>query len=241
MPNPQQTMTSLELVKIINDLREEGQAELRHTDFTAKIRKVLGDEGAKFSAPLKTASGQTAQGYILPKRECHLMVMSESYKVQAAVYDRMVELESSGRQVFKIPQTLSEALLLAGQLAAEKEAALAQIEADKPKVEFAETVRNMQGSCAVGDFAKTIGYGRNKLFKMMRDDLILMKNNLPYQRYIDMGCFVVIEQIPYTDSNGKTHPAFTTMVTGKGQVFLEKKYRKPPRNGLVLLQGGASA
>lgn len=86
-------------------------------------------------------------------------------------------------------------------------------------------VRNMQGACPVGDFAKTIGLGRNRLFKMMRDDDILMKNNLPYQRYLDNDCFVVNEQIPYTDSKGKTHPAFTTMVTGKGQVFLEKKYR----------------
>jgi phage antirepressor YoqD-like protein len=59
----------------------------------------------------------------------------------------------------------------------------------------------------------------------MRDDGILMRNNIPYQRYIENECFVVNEQIPYTDSKGKTHPAFTTMVTGRGQVFLEKKYR----------------
>ena len=30
---------------------------------------------------------------------------------------------------------------------------------------------------------------------------------------------------PYTDSDGKDHPAFTTHITGKGQVWLEKKYR----------------
>lgn len=95
------TMTSLELVKIINEMREDGQAELRHTDFTAKVRKVLGEEGAKFSAPLKTESGQTAQGYIFPKREAHLMVMSESYKVQAAVYDKMTELEEGTKSSIK--------------------------------------------------------------------------------------------------------------------------------------------
>ena len=31
------------------------------------------------------------------------MVMSESYKVQAAVYDRMVELEAKQVETFKLP------------------------------------------------------------------------------------------------------------------------------------------
>lgn len=111
-----QTMSSVEIVKMINELREDGQAELRHNDFTEKVRKVIGLEAAKFSAPLKTASGQTAQGYLLPKREAQLMVMSESYKVQAAVYDRMVELEA------KIPQTYIQALqsLIESEIAKQK-------------------------------------------------------------------------------------------------------------------------
>jgi hypothetical protein len=96
-----QAISSLDLVKIINEAREEGKAELRHNDFTAKIRKVLGDKAAIFIAPLKTDSGQNAHGYLLPKREAHLMVMSESYKVQAAVYDRLQELES--KQAFALP------------------------------------------------------------------------------------------------------------------------------------------
>jgi hypothetical protein len=101
-------MSSLELVALINKNREVGSAELSHTNFTAKIRKVLGGEGAKFSAPLKTKSGQIAQGYLLPARETHLMVMSDSYKVQAAVYDRMVESEikllSAQKTVYVLPE-----------------------------------------------------------------------------------------------------------------------------------------
>lgn len=103
--------------------------------------------------------------------------------------------------------------------------AAAKIAADKPKVEFAERVRNMQGACSVGAFAKSIGLGRNTLFRRMREDGILMAGNMPYQRYIDDGRFVVIEQTPFTDSSGKEHPSFTTYITGKGQVWLEKRYR----------------
>jgi hypothetical protein len=89
------TMTSLEIVRLINDEREEGQAELRHADFLAKVPKVIGEEPAKnFVGQYKAGNGQMQPCYNLPKREAHLMVMSESYKVQAKVYDRWQELEA---------------------------------------------------------------------------------------------------------------------------------------------------
>jgi phage anti-repressor protein len=125
----------------------------------------------------------------------------------------------------QIPKTFSEALKLAAEIQEQLDGANKKIEQDAPKVDFAMRVRNMQGACSVGEFAKTIGDGPNKLFKKLRDDGYLMKSNLPYQSFIDRGLFVVIEQIPYTDSLGKTHPAFKTLITGKGQVCLEKKYR----------------
>jgi len=125
----------------------------------------------------------------------------------------------------KTPQTFSEALRLAADKQEQIESLDAQQRIDAPNVEFAMAVRQMNGACSVGDFAKTIGTGRNRLFKQLKDDSVLMAGNLPYQRHIESGCFKVIEQIPYTDSNGNLHPAFTTYITGKGQVWLENKYR----------------
>jgi phage regulator Rha-like protein len=94
---PQQvTMSSLEIVKMINDSREEGAAILQHCDFLKKVVKVLGKEAdGNFSDSYKGKDGASAKCYNLPKREATLMVMSENYKVQAAVYDRMVELEKA--------------------------------------------------------------------------------------------------------------------------------------------------
>ncbi len=40
------TMSSLELVEFINSQRGEGEAELRHDNFMAKVPQVLGEEGA---------------------------------------------------------------------------------------------------------------------------------------------------------------------------------------------------
>ena len=101
-----QTMLSTEIVKLINENREEGAAELLHKNFTAKIVKVLGEEhSAKFLAQYKDSTGRTLNCYALPKRETNLMVMSESYKVQAAVYDKMVELEKPLSQLEILAQS----------------------------------------------------------------------------------------------------------------------------------------
>ena len=99
------TMSS---VKIINDLREAGKAVLEHGDFLKKVVKVLGEEVAgKFPGYYTASNGKKNPCYNLPEREAHLMVMSESYKVQAAVYDKMVELKTA----ISTPESLTRRLL----------------------------------------------------------------------------------------------------------------------------------
>lgn len=87
------TITSVELVEIINDMREEGAAELRHDNFIAKIEKHPGIDAPKFLGTQKYGNNNTRKVYHLPKREAELMVMSESLAVQTKVYDRMTALE----------------------------------------------------------------------------------------------------------------------------------------------------
>jgi hypothetical protein len=126
-----QTMASVELVKIINEMREDGQAELAHRTFMEKIKKVLGEGGAQkfLRTYVHPQNGQTYPCYHLPKREAHLMVMSESYKVQAKVYDRWQELEA--KQQIAIPQTYIEAL--EALVVSEKAKLQLAIELDKSK------------------------------------------------------------------------------------------------------------
>lgn len=80
----------------------------------------------------------------------------------------------------------------------------------------------------MGKFAKLIKdegikLGRNKLFEWLRDNKYIMKDNIPYQRYIDNNIFEIIEytyNTPYGSKQG-----FKTLVTGKGQIFLVEKLR----------------
>lgn len=109
------TMTSVELVTLINKVRKEENPEsatLRHDNFLVKIEKVLGDSSPKFLGVYKDQQDIERPCYNLPKRECHLMVMSESYKIQAAVYDRMSELESKKAVT---PMSAGEILLAQAQ------------------------------------------------------------------------------------------------------------------------------
>lgn len=92
------TMTSLELVLYINNTRKEGESELRHDHFLAKVPKVLGELAApKFRGSYKGKDGTPRPMYRFPKREACLMAMSYSYELQAAVYDRMTALENALR------------------------------------------------------------------------------------------------------------------------------------------------
>ena len=94
----QTTISSVELVEIINSLREEGAAELLHKNFLAKIENHPGIQSAKFSADYKDSRGRLQKCYNLPKREAELMVMSESLEVQTKVYDRLTALEAREAQ-----------------------------------------------------------------------------------------------------------------------------------------------
>jgi len=59
-------------------MREDGAAELAHGDFLKKVVKVIGLEAAgKLSGSYKGRDGTTRRCFNLPKREAHLIVMSE--------------------------------------------------------------------------------------------------------------------------------------------------------------------
>lgn len=116
-------MSSLTLVYTINEVRAaEGKKPLRHTHFIAKIEKHPGFDSAKFLAQYKDSTGRELKCYRLPKRECELMVMSESQAVQAKVYDKMSEL--AGKAPTAIPPSSPAQMLVAMAnqlLAAEQE------------------------------------------------------------------------------------------------------------------------
>ena len=96
----------------------------------------------------------------------------------------------------------------------------------KPKAFFAEVVNNSEDLILVREFAKLIStdkfkIGEKKLYQWLREQGYLMKNNQPYQKYVEMGIFKVVEN-PKTNIKGVALYK-TTKITGKGQVYLQQK------------------
>lgn len=103
------------------------------------------------------------------------------------------------------------------------------IEEQRPLVDFANKVSDSSNLIDMGKMAKLlkdehINIGRNRLFEQLRRKEILMKNNMPYQRYIDGGYFQVKESVYETPYGSKTQQ--TTKITGKGQIYITEKLRK---------------
>lgn len=113
---PEISMTSLELVEVINSKRRPDQAILAHRSFMGKVEKVLGEAAAKFLATDSYINGTggrvNREIYRLPKRESCLMAMSYSYELQADVFDHMTRLE----EAIKVP-ALPSCSKVVGELA----------------------------------------------------------------------------------------------------------------------------
>ncbi|AGR47163.1 prophage antirepressor [Brevibacillus phage Jimmer1] len=137
-----------------------------------------------------------------------------------------------------IEKTLSNPDFIIGLATKLKEEQLArqlaetQIEKDKPKVLFADSVSASQTSLLIGDLAKLIkqnGYdiGQKRLFEWMRQNGYLMKSgsskNMPTQKAMDKGLFEVKES-SIANPDGSIRITKTTKVTGKGQIYFINKF-----------------
>lgn len=104
-----------------------------------------------------------------------------------------------------------------------------RIRHDQPLVEFANQVSDTTNLIDMNAMAKlavdeNIPIGRNRLFRWLRENEILMSDNLPYQKYIDRGYFAVKETVFEVDSMTRTYQQ--TLVTGKGQRYVIGKLKK---------------
>ncbi|HET8689384.1 MAG TPA: phage antirepressor KilAC domain-containing protein [Methanosarcina sp.] len=157
----------------------------------------------------------------------HIAMMSKVPKGKE-VRDYFIKCEKQlMAQQFKIPQTYSEALLLASKQAEQIEQQKELLAIQAPKADFYDAVTGSKDTVDIGTVAKVLnmGIGRTKLFQFLRDNGVLMKDNQPYQKFIDAGWFRVIES-RYTKPDGSTHINTKTVVYQKGIDYIRKMLEK---------------
>ena len=182
-----------------------------------------------FGTLAKTATvyndrGQTIPTYHFTKKQAIAVGARLNTAMLMKVINRLEELEKQAKSNFQIPQTYSEALMLAAKQAEQIEQQNALIELQKPKVDFYEAVTGSKDTIDIGTVAKVLnikGFGRNNLFEFLRDKGVLMSNNQPKQTYCDRGYFRVIES-KFTKPDGSTHINTKTVVYQKGLDYIRK-------------------
>lgn len=188
-------------------------------------------EGDDFTSVLKGTEVQNNGGVQIRKLQDyeisvdmakHICLMSRTEKgKQCRQY--LIDLEKA----WNTPeQVMARALKLADKTIKTLEMT---IEEQRPLVDFANKVSDSSNLIDMGKMAKLlkdehINIGRNRLFDWLRKKEILMKNNMPYQRYIDSGYFQIKESVYETAYGTKTQQ--TTYVTGHGQIYITEKLRK---------------
>lgn len=207
------------------------------------VKQRLSEKGVRNMDTL-TAGGVQSMTYINEANLYKCIFQSrkpEAEKFQDWVYEEVLPtIRKHG--VYATPQTIDNlladpdnAIKVFQTLKEERQLrqiAEAKIEADAPKVLFADAVVGSKSTCLIGELAKIIsqnGYpiGQNRLFQWLRENGYLGKHgeryNIPNQQYVEMGLFELKKGVR-SGNDGVMKVTMTTKVTGKGQQYFINKF-----------------
>lgn len=228
-----ETITSLELVEQINLFRgvEDDRAELQHKDLLKIIRYEFSEEigqGKISPSSYKNSQNKEQPMFVLTYSQAKQVLVRESKAVRKAVIKYLEELENKLR--YNLPQNYTEALRQLLTQVESNQKLIAKIEEDRPRVSFAETIEKSSDSILIREFSKilaneNIHIGQNKLYSLLRQWGYIFQNSTePTQKAVQQGLFKINERVIKSVKGDIL--SRTTMVTGKGQVFLLDKIKR---------------
>ncbi|WP_405113714.1 phage antirepressor [Paenibacillus sp. FSL K6-1217] len=209
---------------------------------TSQTRRL--DEDEKGLRLIQTLGGE--QEMLTVNESGLYSLILGSRKPEAKQFKRWIthEVIPSIRQhgAYMTPSTIEKVLTdpdfiiqMANQMKTEQEknrVLQQKIEADKPKVHFAESVEISKDSILVADLAKLmrqkgVEIGEHRLYRWLREEGYLIKSgseyNRPTQRSMELGLFEV-KTGHRGSSDGTIKLTYTSKVTGKGQIYFINKF-----------------
>lgn len=198
------------------------------------------DEDEKLRETIFT-SGQNREVWFLTENGLYEVLMQSRKPLAKEFKKKVKEILKSIRkhglyatdQLLNNPDFAIAAFQALKEERARKQALEAQIEADRPKVLFADAVSASKSSCLIGELAKIlkqngIDIGQNKLFQWLRSNGYLISRrgeswNQPTQKSMQLGLFE-LKKTNINHADGHTTVTTTTKVTGKGQQYFINKF-----------------
>lgn len=156
---------------------------------------------------------------MLQKNEKGKQIRLYFIEIEKRYNDPMYQLAKSLKYANKLIESKNKEIQ---NLTFENEQKQKTIEEQKPKVNFYDTVTESEDVFDFKKVAKIInvkGLGRNNLIALLREQKILDYSNTPYQKYVNLGYFKVVER-EYNDYFGNSRVSTKTVVFQKGIDFI---------------------
>lgn len=212
------TMSSREIAELTGKQHQHVRRDIE------AMAEGLGIDPSIFGRIYRDARNREQTEYALPKRETLILVSGYNVELRAKIIDRLDELEHRAVTPL-LPQDYPSALRA---LADETEKTLhltARVEADAPKVAFADQIAVAPDAISLGQTAKIFGTGRNRFCQWLREIGWLTRMNEPYQEKINSG-YLDVKIGSWDHPEKGLQRSVTALVTGKG---LAKLYQlRPP-------------
>lgn len=223
-----ETMSSLQIAEITGKRHDAILRDIRHL-----ITKGVNAHNF-VEVEYTDKKGEKRPCFELTKKGCLILASGYDAKLRERIIDRWEELESEKqKECFQVPKSFSEALQLAADQARqieEQQKAIEQKDARisklQPKADFADVAFKAEGKVDIGQAAKILGlpFGRNTLFKKLKEKGILFNRNEPKQRYIDAGYFELTQLPPIHRNNHPDLIVMKVICTQKGLAFINKLF-----------------
>lgn len=195
----------------------------------------LGINAPKFGGVYKGGNGETRRCFIIPKRECLILVSGYNIELRAAIIDRWAELEAAAA-----PRPMSRLDILQMAMEAEKGrlAAEAALDAAKPAIEGMRLLEGAQGTFTLREAAKECKQKPKAFVAWLTAEKILYREKTelrPTQYHLDKGYFTM--HVGVAVHKEKSHAFGQTRFTAKGLAWISKKVAKREReeNPLIVI------
>lgn len=200
---------------------------LGHTNTTMALKALDEDERTKVSL------GRQGEANIINESGLYNLIFASKLK-GAKKFKKWVtsEVLPTIRKygVYGTPQTIEQmianpdfAIQLLQSLKAEREEKQQlkeQLRIAQPKANKYDQFLDAEGLMTGDVVAKILGTGRNKMYKLLREEGIYKSDNVPYQQYVDRGYFKVKSKV--------THIGVVnvTLITPKGANYIASLINK---------------